>query len=293
MADCPAKDNICTCGVKGHLTPVCLRKGKPKKSDAADKSEETPVETKDEASSFLSATCFGISAGPKQKISEAPLNSLDDPRPLTNLLKVKQAHAQTLTDVLVLDNIFSTSGVPDHIYSPPRVLDNSKQANNTRFPLQPRPSIPNGQDPPGASHLQPEPPYMSPTSLTKPPPALRIKDKLPQDLGPGSMSPPTCLAGGRPSPTPGVAWGELSPSTSLAPAVWSAETSPSYMQTHGMPVDSSRPSLKNTNRDSKMVALTPRKNGVAQVSSSCTPVMPSSVQTPVLDEPEVSTPGRA
>ena len=67
--DCPAKDNLCSCGVKGHLTNVCFRNGKPHAEPAetpADKTKASETET----SSSLSATCFSIFAGPEQFISE-------------------------------------------------------------------------------------------------------------------------------------------------------------------------------------------------------------------------------
>ena len=57
------------------------------------------------------------------------------------------------------------------------------------------------------------------------------------------------------------------------------------------------PNIKNPRIDSKktaLMAMDPLGNRVVvQESSSCPPVMPSSFQTPVLEVPEVLTPGRA
>ena len=75
--DCPAKDNLCSCGVKGHLTNMCFRNGKPYTEPAETPADKTAaIET--ETSSFLSATCFSISAetpAEKTKASETETSS--------------------------------------------------------------------------------------------------------------------------------------------------------------------------------------------------------------------------
>ena len=213
--DCPAKDNICTCGAKGHLTTTCFKGGKPPAQAA-----ETPADkVETETSSFLSATCFSISAGSEQFISEV------------------EKHEAAL----------------NHI-----------------------------------------------PALSLPSPAQWNSDMITPAPSPTGSAP--CLAGVRTRQSPDIVWGELSPGfiNSLQETV---ETIPSGKQPYddssgAQPIMSVHmPNIKNPRRDSKKTALmamdTFVNKGRVQEPSSCPPVMPSSDQTPALDVPEVSTPGRA
>ena len=241
----------------------------------------------------MSATCFSISTWPEHSISEvenhkAVINPPEVPHPVASFESSKQPSTECSTDALAFDNIFSTFGVPDHIYSLPGVPDhtttptevqllpisNYMQASYAQFPIQPGPPILYGQHTLVASHPHPSPhsgelyqsQYMSLSSLTLSPPAHWKRSLFSHGV--------------RPRPSPYIVWGELSPGSITSLPCQTVD--PSYQQPY-------------TNRDSKKAGLIamdfPRKRGAVQVSSSCTPVMPSSVQTPVLDEPEVSIPG--
>ena len=225
----------------------------------------------------MSATCFSISTWPEHSISEvenhkAVINPPEVPHPVASFESSKQPSTECSTDALAFDNIFSTFGVPDHIYSLPGVPDhtttptevqllpisNYMQASYAQFPIQPGPPILYGQHTLVASH-----PHPSPHSG-------ELFQSQYMSLSSLTLSPPAHWKrslfshGVRPRPSPYIVR-QLTPATS-------------YQQPY--------------TKKAGLIAMDfPRKRGAVQVSSSCTPVMPSSVQTPVLDEPEVSIPG--
>ena len=215
--DCPAKDNICTCGVKGHLTTTCFKGGKPPDKPAettADKAEA--VET--EASSFLSATCFSITAEPEQFVSEV------------------EKHEAALSQTPV---------------------------------------------------------------LSLPTPAQWKSDMIIQAPSLSPIGWPPCLSGVSTRQSPDIVWGELSPGfiNSLQETVETISSGEQpYDDSSGtQPIMSVlMPNIKNPRMDSKKTALMAKEHlgnkGMVQGFSSCPPV---SDQTPVLEVPEVSTPGRA
>ena len=61
--DCPAKDNLCSCGIKGHFRKYCYRDGKKRnpQSGGGKKSTKEEKEIKEETSHGIGESCFNLS----------------------------------------------------------------------------------------------------------------------------------------------------------------------------------------------------------------------------------------
>ena len=58
--DCPAKDNLCSCGIKGHFRKYCYRDGKKRNAQSGGGAKKTTQE-KTETSHGIGETCFTLS----------------------------------------------------------------------------------------------------------------------------------------------------------------------------------------------------------------------------------------
>jgi hypothetical protein len=61
--DCPAKDNLCSCVIKGHFRKFCYRDGKKRKAHSGGGKKTTKEETeiKEETSHGIAESCFNLS----------------------------------------------------------------------------------------------------------------------------------------------------------------------------------------------------------------------------------------
>ena len=89
--DCPAKDNLCSCGRKGHFRKYCFRDGKKKESGGGgsgkkDKKEES--ETKEENNQGIGETCFNL-----QEVLVCPKDS--------SSTRINQLYPSTHKDLLI------------------------------------------------------------------------------------------------------------------------------------------------------------------------------------------------
>jgi hypothetical protein len=61
--DCPAKDNMCSCGIKGHFRKYCYRDGKKRNAQSigGKKTTKEETETKENPSLGIGESCFNLS----------------------------------------------------------------------------------------------------------------------------------------------------------------------------------------------------------------------------------------
>jgi hypothetical protein len=81
--DCPAKDNLCSLGIKGHFRKYCYRDGTKRNKQSggdAKKTTQEKTETKEETSHGIDETCFTLSEScfslhAKVETSTSPIKS--------------------------------------------------------------------------------------------------------------------------------------------------------------------------------------------------------------------------
>jgi hypothetical protein len=80
--DCPAKDNVCSCGIKGHFRKYCYRDGKKRnpQSGGGKKTTKTDeADSKEETSHGIGENCFSLQA--EVKTNRGPGISTDPLKP--------------------------------------------------------------------------------------------------------------------------------------------------------------------------------------------------------------------
>jgi hypothetical protein len=80
--DCPAKDNACSCGIKGHFRTYCYRDGKkrnPQSGGGKKTTKNDEADSKEETSHGIGENCFSLQAEVKTNkgpgLSTDPLKS--------------------------------------------------------------------------------------------------------------------------------------------------------------------------------------------------------------------------